>query len=55
LRKTADAQPFMPSSGHHHALTPKQERITLLTLGAMQVTHILDFKIMMPLGAQLVA
>src|SRR3982074_107500 len=37
----------------HHALTPGRERATLLTLGAVQFTHILDFMIMMPLGAQL--
>src|SRR5437868_13598416 len=44
----------MPASGHqHHALSPSRERATLLTLGAVQFTHILDFMIMMPLGAQL--
>ncbi len=43
----------MPSAGHLHALTPGRERATLLTLGAIQFTHILDFMIMMPLGAQL--
>ncbi len=37
----------------HHALTPGRERATLLTLGAVQFTHILDFMIMMPLGAEL--
>jgi predicted MFS family arabinose efflux permease len=37
----------------HHALPPGRERATLLTLGAVQFTHILDFMIMMPLGAQL--
>lgn len=37
----------------HHALSPGRERATLLTLGAVQFTHILDFMIMMPLGAQL--
>ena len=42
----------MSHSGHH-ALTPGRERATLLTLGAVQFTHILDFMIMMPLGAQL--
>jgi predicted MFS family arabinose efflux permease len=41
------------SHGHYHALTPGRERVTLLTLGAVQFTHILDFMIMMPLGAQL--
>ncbi len=43
----------MSSGGQHHALTPRRERATLLTLGAVQFTHILDFMIMMPLGAQL--
>lgn len=43
----------MSSGGHHHALSPARERATLLTLGAVQFTHILDFMIMMPLGAQL--
>ena len=37
----------------HHELPPGRERATLLTLGAVQFTHILDFMIMMPLGAQL--
>ena len=45
----------MPQSGQHHALSPGRERATLLTLGAVQFTHILDFMIMMPLGAQLMA
>ena len=43
----------MPGSGQHHALTSGRERATLLTLAAVQFTHILDFMIMMPLGAQL--
>jgi predicted MFS family arabinose efflux permease len=43
----------MSLSGHHHALSPGRERATLLTLGAVQFTHILDFMIMMPLGASL--
>jgi predicted MFS family arabinose efflux permease len=43
----------MSPHDHHHALTPGRERATLLTLGAVQFTHILDFMIMMPLGAQL--
>jgi predicted MFS family arabinose efflux permease len=43
----------MPPASHHHALTPGRERATLLTLGAVQFTHILDFMIMMPLGATL--
>ncbi|MEO6244845.1 MAG: MFS transporter [Opitutaceae bacterium] len=37
----------------HHALAPARERATLLTLGAVQFTHILDFMILMPLGPQL--
>lgn len=37
----------------HHALPPRRERATLLALGAVQFTHILDFMIMMPLGEQL--
>jgi len=41
------------AAGKHHALTPGRERATLLTLAAVQFTHILDFMIMMPLGAQL--
>ena len=43
----------MSSSAEHHGLSPGRERATLLTLGAVQFTHILDFMIMMPLGAQL--
>lgn len=43
----------MPAPGQHHALPPRRELGTLLTLGAVQFTHILDFMIMMPLGAQL--
>jgi predicted MFS family arabinose efflux permease len=43
----------MPHRGHHHALSPGRESATLLTLGALQFTHILDFMIIMPLGAQL--
>ncbi len=45
----------MSSAEQHHALSPGRERVTLLTLGAVQFTHILDFMIMMPLGAQLMA
>jgi len=41
------------SAPEHHALTPRRERATLLALGAVQFTHILDFMIMMPLGEQL--
>ncbi|MGH7945697.1 MAG: hypothetical protein ACREF9_11900 [Opitutaceae bacterium] len=43
----------MRASGQHHALSAGRECATLLTLGAVQFTHILDFMIMMPLGAQL--
>lgn len=43
----------MSLGSQHHALTPRRERATLLTLGAVQFTHILDFMIMMPLGALL--
>lgn len=45
----------MSEIAEHHALTPGRERATLLVLGAVQFTHILDFMIMMPLGAQLMA
>lgn len=45
----------MSSAAQHHELTPARERATLLTLGAVQFTHILDFMIMMPLGGQLMA
>ena len=43
----------MPSTESHHELSRGRERATLLTLGAVQFTHILDYMIMMPLGAQL--
>ncbi|MDO8540222.1 MAG: MFS transporter [Opitutaceae bacterium] len=43
----------MSSLVQHHSLSPHRERITLLALGAVQFTHILDFMIMMPLGGQL--
>jgi predicted MFS family arabinose efflux permease len=43
----------MSVSEPHHHLTRGRERTTLLVLGAVQFTHILDFMIMMPLGAQL--
>jgi predicted MFS family arabinose efflux permease len=43
----------MSSEAQDHALSAGRERATLLTLGAVQFTHILDFMIMMPLGAQL--
>lgn len=41
----------MPPSDH--AQTPAKERTILLTLAAVQFTHIMDFMIMMPLGSQL--
>ncbi len=42
-------------SGHseHHVLSPQRERATLFALGAVQFTHIFDYMIIMPLGAQL--
>ena len=43
----------MPASVQHHALSKGRELTTLLVLCAVQFTHILDFMIMMPLGAQL--
>ena len=43
----------MSGSPQHHALPKGREFITLLALAAVQFTHILDFMIMMPLGAQL--
>jgi MFS transporter, DHA1 family, inner membrane transport protein len=43
----------MSAPAQHHALTKRRETITLLALTAVQFTHILDFMIMMPLGAQL--
>lgn len=43
----------MSAPEQHHALSPGRERATLLTLAAVQFTHILDFMIMMPLGSQL--
>jgi len=43
----------MSATHDHHALTPRRELATLLTLGAVQFTHIVDFMIMMPLGDQL--
>ncbi|HVS54356.1 MAG TPA: MFS transporter [Opitutaceae bacterium] len=43
----------MSVDDQHHALPPGRERATLLTLGAVQFTHVLDYMIMMPLGAQL--
>lgn len=41
------------SAPEHHSLTKSRERITLLTLAGVQFTHVLDFMIIMPLGAQL--
>ena len=43
----------MAAPDQHHELSLSRERTTLLVLGAVQFTHILDFMIMMPLGAQL--
>ena len=37
----------MSAHAQHHELPPGRERATLLTLGAVQFTHILDFMIMM--------
>lgn len=37
----------------YHELPPARERATLLALGAVQFTHIMDFMIMMPLGSHL--
>jgi DHA1 family inner membrane transport protein len=53
LAEIANAPRFMSPDVEHHALTPGRERVTLLTLGAVQFTHILDYMIMMPLGAEL--
>ena len=36
----------------HHALSPRRERWLLLTIAGIQLTHVLDFMIMMPLGPQ---
>jgi len=43
----------MSAPAQHHALSKSRELITLVALAAVQFTHILDFMIMMPLGAQL--
>ena len=43
----------MSVPGDHHELSKGREITTLLVLCAVQFTHILDFMIMMPLGAQL--
>ncbi len=38
----------------HSALTPQRERYLLLTLAAIQFSHVIDFMIMMPLGPILI-
>ena len=43
----------MSGSAQHHELTKGRELATLVALAAVQFTHILDFMIIMPLGAQL--
>lgn len=43
----------MSEGDQHHELPRGRETITLVALAAVQFTHILDFMIMMPLGAQL--
>jgi predicted MFS family arabinose efflux permease len=43
----------MSAPVEHHVLSRGREITTLLVLCAVQFTHILDFMIMMPLGAQL--
>jgi MFS transporter, DHA1 family, inner membrane transport protein len=53
FERFANSQPLMSLRADHHALLPGRERATLLTLGAVQFTHIMDFMIMMPLGSQL--
>jgi predicted MFS family arabinose efflux permease len=53
LDEKANAPRFMPDRGQHHALSRGRERATLVVLCAVQFTHVLDFMIMMPLGAQL--
>ena len=45
----------IPSASSNPALTPARERWLLLTLAAINFTHILDFMIVMPLGPQLTA
>ncbi|WP_370262164.1 MFS transporter [Limnobacter sp.] len=42
-----------PGATAAHLLTPRRELLLLLVLAGIQFTHILDFKIMMPLGPQL--
>jgi DHA1 family inner membrane transport protein len=48
-----NAQPFMPATATHHVLTPRRELATLLALGAVQFTHMVDFMILIPLGSLL--
>jgi MFS transporter, DHA1 family, inner membrane transport protein len=43
----------MSGSPQHHELPKSRELMTLVALAAVQFTHILDFMIIMPLGAQL--
>lgn len=43
------------STAPMEVLPPEQERTLLRTLAAVQFTHIMDFMIMMPLGARLMA
>jgi MFS transporter, DHA1 family, inner membrane transport protein len=45
--------PVSDSTASFTVLPPARERTLLFTLAAVQFTHILDFMIMMPLGAQL--
>src|SRR5687768_7848280 len=53
LDKTINSPPSMSADAQYHELSAGRERATLATLAAVQFTHILDFMIMMPLGAQL--
>ena len=46
---------FLIDTPMHTALTPRRELALLLTLAGIQVTHVLDIMIMMPLGPQLTA
>ncbi len=43
----------MSEPAEYHELSPGRELATLLALAAVQFTHILDYMIIMPLGAQL--
>ena len=49
---TSSPQVLPPVSAYNFG--PKQERLLLLVLSAIQFTHVLDFVIMMPLGPQLI-